>query len=276
MRTSPFSSHQLYTGELACERRASFSSVPARPTSERDRTLPSRPHSTRWPTRPRHKLHATCACWNRAHSLSNSSANCFAKVLATNLRREQQVVMPLTPPSGLESVVRRAQVRASAICALLALGALRNGLQTLHEHLAVNLDWRLWLPHQHFARTGSLNRLGTSRPQLPQCVVSASVFCNVSARSRHFVNVCVIFLPSVCDSFCVSTFSLGQGCRSFCHELYEQSKVMFCRSGRDALQLFVFFVPTMFSGILGSFGKNSTVLCPFLVCMLTQLRSMCC
>ena len=155
-------------------------------------------------------------------------------------------------------------------------GALRNGLQTLHEHLAVNLDWRLWPPHQHFARTGSLNRLGTSRPQLPQCVVSASVFCNVSAQSRHFVNVCVIFLPSVCDSFCVSTFSLGQGCRSFCHELYEQSKVMFCRCGRDALQLFVFFVPTMFSGLLGSFGKNSTVLSPFLVCMLTQLRSVCC
>ena len=45
--------------------------------------------------------------------------------------------------------------------------------------------------------------------------VKASVFCNVSARSRHFVNVDVIFLPSVCDSFCVSTFSLGQGSRSF-------------------------------------------------------------
>ena len=35
------------------------------------------------------------------------------------------------------------------------------------------------------------------------------------------------------------------------------------------LQLFVFFVPTMFSGILGSFGKNATVLSPFLVCMQT-------
>ena len=56
----------------------------------------------------------------------------------------------------------------------------------------------------------------------------------MSARSRHFVNVDVIFLPSVCDSFCVSTFSLGQGCRSFYHELYEQSPVVFCRSGRDA------------------------------------------
>ena len=39
---------------------ASFSSVPAWPTSERDRAPQSRPHSTRWPTRPRHKLHGTC------------------------------------------------------------------------------------------------------------------------------------------------------------------------------------------------------------------------
>ena len=64
--------------------------------------------------------------------------------------------------------------------------------------------------------------------------VKASIFCNVSARSRHFVNVDVFFLPCVCDSFCVSTFSLGQGCRSFCHELYEHSTVVFCKSGRDA------------------------------------------
>ena len=69
-------------------------------------------------------------------------------------------------------------------------------------------------------------------PLLPP--VKASVFCNVSARSRHFVNVDVVFLPSVCDSFCVSAFSLGQGSQSFCHELYEQSTVMFCGSGRDA------------------------------------------
>ena len=60
------------------------------------------------------------------------------------------------------------------------------------------------------------------------------MFCNVSARSGHFVNVDVIFLPSVCDSFCVSTFLFGQGCQSFCHELYEQSTVVFCKSGRDA------------------------------------------
>ena len=74
----------------------------------------------------------------------------------------------------------------------------------------------------------------------------------------------IVFLPSVCDGFCVSVFSLGQGSRRFCHELYGQSTVMFCRSGRDACfwKLFVFFVPTMFSGILGSFVKNSTVVSP--------------
>ena len=33
--------------------------------------------------------------------------------------------------------------------------------------------------------------------------------------SRHFVNVDVIFLPSVCHSFCVSTFSLGQEMSKF-------------------------------------------------------------
>ena len=38
-----------------------------------------------------------------------------------------------------------------------------------------------------------------------------------------------------------------------------------CSAGVDeirVLQLFVFFVPTMFSGILGFFGRNSTVLSP--------------
>ena len=70
--------------------------------------------------------------------------------------------------------------------------------------------------------------------QDPTVHVKASVFCNVSARSKHFVNVDVVLLPVVCDSFCVSAFSLGQGSRSFCHELYEQSTVMFCESGRDA------------------------------------------
>ena len=44
----------------------------------------------------------------------------------------------------------------------------------------------------------------------------------------------LFFSLSVCDSFCVSTFSLGQRCRSFSLELYGQSTVVFCRSGRDA------------------------------------------
>ena len=92
------------------------------------------------------------------------------------------------------------------------------------------------------------------------------VFCNVSARSRHFVNVDVIFLPSVCDSFCVTTFSLGQGCRSVCHELYElyeQSTVMFCRSGRDACFTIVCILCA--DHVFWYPCKNSTVLSSFLV-----------
>ena len=77
----------------------------------------------------------------------------------------------------------------------------------------------------------------------------------------------VVFLPSVCDGFCVSVFSLGQGSRRFVTNCNGQSTVMFCRSGRDACvwKLFVFFVPTMFSGILGSLVEefNSCVCFPF-------------
>ena len=52
-----------------------------------------------------------------------------------------------------------------------------------------------------------------------------------------------------------------------------------CSAGVDemrVLQLFVFFVPTMYSGILGSFGKKLNSFVPFLVCKQTQLRTMCC
>ena len=59
------------------------------------------------------------------------------------------------------------------------------------------------------------------------------------ARSRQFVNVGVIFLPSVCDSFCVSTLTLGQRCRNFLHEMYGQSTVVFCRSGRELCLTFL-------------------------------------
>ena len=49
----------------------------------------------------------------------------------------------------------------------------------------------------------------------------------------------------------------------FCHELYEQSTVMFCWSGRDVCFTIV-CIPCAdhVSGILGSFVENSTVLSP--------------
>ena len=89
----------------------------------------------------------------------------------------------------------------------------------------------------------------------------------------------VSFLPSVCDSFRVSTSSLGQRCRSFFSRivwtihgrvLQEWTRCFFFKKKK---QLSVFFVPTMFSGILGFFSRNSTVL-SVLVCMLTQAH--CC
>ena len=66
----------------------------------------------------------------------------------------------------------------------------------------------------------------------------------------------------MCDSFCVSTFSLGQGCRSFCHELYEQSTVMFCKSGRDACD-HVFWYPWFlwqeFNSFVSLFGLHANI-----------------
>ena len=50
------------------------------------------------------------------------------------------------------------------------------------------------------------------------------------------------------------------------HVLQEWTRCVF-------LKLFIFFVPTMFSGILGSFVENSTVVYfPLLVCTQTQLE----
>ena len=45
------------------------------------------------------------AYWKGAHSASNSEANCFARVRATNRFKELPVAMPLTAPSDLASAV---------------------------------------------------------------------------------------------------------------------------------------------------------------------------
>ena len=95
--------------------------------------------------------------------------------------------------------------------------------------------------------------------------MTASVFCNVSARSRHFVNVDVIFLPFLCATASAFQHShLAKDVEVFVTNCMNNPRS--CSAVVDemrVLQLFVFFVPTMFSGILGSFGKNSTVLSPF-------------
>ena len=71
----------------------------------------------------------------------------------------------------------------------------------------------------------------------------------------------MLFFSLLCATASVfSTFSLGQRCRSFSHELFGQSTVVFWWRGRDAfLIFFCIFVATMFSGILGFLCRNSTV-----------------
>ena len=58
----------------------------------------------------------------------------------------------------------------------------------------------------------------------------------MSARSRHFVNMGAVFLPSVCDGFCVSTFSLGQGSRRFVTNCMDNPRS--CSAGVDETRVF--------------------------------------
>ena len=91
------------------------------------------------------------------------------------------------------------------------------------------------------------------------------MFCNVSARSRHFVNVDVIFCSLLCATASVFQHShLAKDVEVFVTNCMNNPRS--CSAGVDEMRvslLFVLFVPTMFSGILGSFGKNSTVVPSF-------------
>ena len=86
---------------------------PTSPTAERDRTL--------LPIDREDCDSGVCVCQSipalvdSAHwTASNSSMNCFAKVLATRRRIVLPVAMSLTPPSGLESAVKLASIKASS------------------------------------------------------------------------------------------------------------------------------------------------------------------
>ena len=59
----------------------------------------------------------------------------------------------------------------------------------------------------------------------------------------------ILFWPRMSKFFVASSMNNPQSCSARVDEM-------------RVLQLFVFFVPTMFSGILGFFGRNSTVLTP--------------
>ena len=94
--------------------------------------------------------------------------------------------------------------------------------------------------------------------------VKASVFCNVSARSRHFVNVDVIFSLLCVTASAFQHTHLAKDVEVFVTNCMNNPRS--CSAGVDEMrvfQLFVSFVPTMFSGILGFFGRYSTVLSPF-------------
>ena len=91
--------------------------------------------------------------------------------------------------------------------------------------------------------------------------MKASVFCNVSARSRRLVNV-DFFLCATASAFQHS--HLAKNVEVFVTNCTNNPRS--CSAGVDemrVLQLFVFFVPTMFTGTLGFVGKNSTVLSSF-------------
>ena len=51
--------------------------------------------------------HTDNAYWNGAHSCSNTDANCFASIRATNGLKEHPVAIARTPPSGFVNAVRR-------------------------------------------------------------------------------------------------------------------------------------------------------------------------
>ena len=87
----------------------------------------------------------------------------------------------------------------------------------------------------------------------------------------------LFLLPSVCDGFCVSVFSLGQGDLDVfvtnCMDIPRS-----CSAGVNEMRVFGNCLYSLcrprFSGILGSLSKefNSCVCFPFLVCTQTYLE----
>ena len=143
------------------------------------------------------------------------------------------------------------------------------------ETLLVSGTYCLVEPSQDSQWFANKNPISRQRDfKLPQ-------FCNVSARSRHFVNMGIVFLPSVCDGFCVSVFSLGQGPRRFITNCMDNSRS--CSAGVDEMRVFGNCLYSLcrpcFLVSLVHFSKNSTVVSASLSVFglhANILGSMCC
>ena len=108
--------------------------------------------------------------------------------------------------------------------------------------------------------------------------MKASVFCNVSARSRHFVNVDVVFSLLCATASAFQHSHLAKDLEVFVTNCMNNPRSCSARVDEvRVLKLFVFFVPTMFSGILGSLVEISTVVSFSLFGLHANiLGSMCC
>ena len=123
----------------------------------------------------------------------------------SDLRIEDPVAMPRTPPSGLANAVKRAPIKTSAIspgseaCAKLEAASKnrlnvsasslvgpsawtwgrspRGTLQTVHENFPVQLNRKVWTALQHFPWDVSLNFLRAPRLQLLESGVIARSQC---------------------------------------------------------------------------------------------------
>ena len=97
----------------------------------------------------------------------------------------------------------------------------------------------------------------------------------MSARSRHFVNMGIVFLPSVCDGFCVSVFSLGQGSRRFVTNFMDNPRS--CSAGVNEMRVFGNCLyslcrPRFLVSLVHCRRIQQLCLFPFLVCTQTYLE----
>ena len=139
------------------------------------------------------------AYWNGAHSASNSEANCFARVRATNLRTEHPVAIPRTPPSGFDNAVNRAPINAVAIsggmeaCAKL-VSASRRRLNVSGSSNNVRLLGALFKLFMNIFRSMTRGLSGTNSR------ASLGIILCVACGLLDCISVCVASVPGANDA----------------------------------------------------------------------------